>query len=75
MDCFWDEFSKSTIVSGALALTIWGVICYLAVTAQPVPEIMYFGGAAIIGYFFGAKNKQETERIRARLEKEDEKGG
>lgn len=69
MNRFWDLLQQSTIVSGLLALTVWGAIVYLAVTGQPVPDILYFGGASIIGFFFGNKSGAEGERMRARLKK------
>ena len=72
MDRFWDEFSKSTITSGFLAIIIWVIICYLAVMQLPIPDILYFGGAAIIGFFFGAKGKAETSRMRSKLASEDD---
>ena len=58
MDWFAEQFSQSTIISGALALGIWGAIIYLAIAQVPVPEILYFGGASVIGFFFGSKIEQ-----------------
>ena len=47
---FWNEFNKSTIVSGILALAVWGAIIYLAVTNVPVPDVLGAGGGLILGY-------------------------
>jgi len=72
---FWNEFNKSTIVSGILALAVWGAIIYLAVTNVPVPDVLGAGGGLILGYFFGARSGAQTERVQAlnelaRFEKE-----
>lgn len=67
MDRFWDEFSKSTIVSGLLALMVWCAIIYLAITTSEVPEVLAVGGGAIIGYFFRVKSEAQTARIQASI--------
>ncbi len=51
------EFSKSNIISGALALVIWGAIIYLSVRQVEVPDILFAGGTTVLGFFFGAKGK------------------
>jgi len=66
---FWDLLQQSTIVSGLLALIIWGVICYLAVVGQSVQEVLVGGGLSIIGFFFGSKAGTQAERLRSRLKK------
>jgi len=55
MDWFKDEFSKSNIISGFLAIIVWLAVVYLAIMQLPVPEILYFGGASVIAFFFGSK--------------------
>ena len=64
-DRFWDMFSKSMIVSGALAMAVWGAIIYLAIAQIPVPDGLMAGGSLILGFFFGARSGQQTERIQA----------
>lgn len=59
MAWFQEQFAKSNIISGALALAIWGAVIYLAVSQLPIPDILYVGGATIIGFFFGAKQGQK----------------
>jgi len=59
------QWEQSSIISGVLALAIWGAIIFLAVTQAPVPEILYYGGSTVIGFFFGAKVGQETGERRA----------
>lgn len=73
MDWFKNEFSKSNIISGALALAIWAAIIYLAVTQVQVPEILYFGGATVIAFFFGSKVGEQSERLRSEVRKLERK--
>lgn len=61
----WAEFNKSTIVSGVLALGVWGGILYLAVTGQTIPDTLSAGGSLILGYFFGSRSGAQAERIQA----------
>lgn len=49
------EFSKSNIISGSLAIVIWGVVCYLAIVQVDIPEVLTAAGMAVIAFFFGAK--------------------
>ena len=62
---FWAEFNKSTIVSGVLALSVWGAVIYLAVVGVEIPEVLGAGGGLILGYFFGARSGAQTERVKA----------
>lgn len=67
MEWFKSEFAKSNIIGGLLALAIWGVICYLAIVGRSVPEILYYGGASVIAFFFGSKAGQvdaKSEMVR-----------
>jgi len=55
---------SSVIISGALALGIAGAIVYLAVTGQPIPDVLATAFATIIGFFFGARQgRAEAERV------------
>lgn len=51
---FWDLFEKNVIISGALAAMMFGVVGYLAVTGQPIPEVIAGLAGTVCGYFFGA---------------------
>ena len=62
---FWNEFNKSTIVSGILALAVWGAVIYLAIAGIDIPEVLGAGGGLILGYFFGARSGAQTERVQA----------
>ena len=54
------EFAKSNIISGTLAIVIWGVVCYLAVVQVPIPEVLSAAGMAVIAYFMGSKQGAKT---------------
>ena len=76
MQWFKTEFSKSNIISGLLAVVIWGVVCYLAVTQAPIPDVLTAAGMAVIAFFFGAKQGIKTGYSEAmrdidRVQKED----
>ncbi len=72
MNRFWDEFSKSTIMSGLLALLVWGIIGYLAIVGREIPIVLATGGGAIIVFFYGAKSEASAARLQARLLKSTE---
>jgi len=55
VDTFWSLLRESVIVQGIMTLMLWGAIVYLAVTAQPIPELLATGGVAILGFWFGSK--------------------
>jgi len=57
------QWEQSSIISGILALSIWGAIIFLAVSQSPIPDILYAGGTGVMGFFFGAKvGQQQGER-------------
>lgn len=62
MERFWDEFSKSTITSGILAILVWGAIIYLSIAGMDLPDALTVGGGSIIGYFFAAKSNAQSAR-------------
>lgn len=64
MKWFKQEFSKSNIISGILALLIWGVIAYLSIVQITVPEILYYGGTSALAFFWGSKVGVQGERLR-----------
>lgn len=64
MEWFKGQFAQSTIISGTLAIAIWSAIIYLAIVGQTIPEILYFGGASVIGFFFGSKVGKVEGRLR-----------
>lgn len=60
MSWFRSEFSKSNIISGALALVIWVVVCYLAIVQAEIPDVLTAAGMAVIAFFFGSKQGART---------------
>lgn len=60
-----EEFSKSNIISGCLAIAIWGAVIYLSVIQAPIPDLLYAGGMSIIAFFFGSKVGQREGMDRA----------
>ena len=62
MNRFWDAWEKSTIVSGTVALGLTVAVIYLSVIQAPIPEALSFGFGAVIGFFFGSKGRDATER-------------
>ena len=63
MNWLQSQWEQSSIISGILALAIWGAIIYLAVAQLPIPDILYAGGTGVMGFFFGAKvGQQQGER-------------
>lgn len=67
MEFFWREFAKSNIISGLLAVAVWFAIIFLAVTSRDVPEVLVSGGLAVIGFFFGSKVGEQSERLRTQV--------
>jgi len=55
MEWLKGEFSKSNIISGLLALGVFGTIIYLSVMQLPIPEILILLAGTIGGFFFGSK--------------------
>ena len=49
---------ESVIISGTLALALVGGVIYLAVTGEPIPEILAALAGAATGYFFGTGKPQ-----------------
>ena len=66
MDKFWELMEKNVLVSSLLAAGLVGAVIYLAVTGQPIPEIIAALCGTVVGYFFGAKVQQATNSAKAR---------
>ena len=58
MDKFWDLLRESVIVQGILVIMIVGLIAYLLVMKQEVPEQLWDAFLLILGFFFGSKLRQ-----------------
>jgi len=59
---FWDLLRESVIMQGTLALVMVGVICYLYLTGQDVPDPLVNFVALILGYYFGSKTTMAQMR-------------
>ena len=57
---FIDLWKSSALIQGSMALTGFGVICYLSVVGRPVPEILAAIVGTIVGYYFGTKTTQPS---------------
>jgi len=66
------QWEQSSIISGLLALGIWGGIIALALQQAPIPDILYAGGMGVIGFFFGAKVGQQAGERSALLRMVDD---
>lgn len=55
MSKFWDLLSKSIITQSVITLLVMGVVLYLVVTSQPVPDWVQGLAGVIVGFFFGSK--------------------
>jgi len=63
MKTFWDLLKKSVIGQVLIAVLLVGTTCYLWVTGQPVPtELLAFDGL-VLGFFFGSKLGQSSEKL------------
>ena len=58
-DKFVDLWKSSAIVQGLMALAGFGVICYLAIAQQPIPELLAALVGTMVGFYFGTKTKQQ----------------
>lgn len=48
---------SSALIQGCMALASIGAIVYLAVADKPIPDVLVGVVMAIIGYYFGTKEK------------------
>lgn len=62
MNKFWELFEKNVVISGALAVVMFGVVGYLAVTGQPIPEVVAGLAGTVAGYFFGSGKASSAVR-------------
>lgn len=52
---FWTLLRDSVIIQGIVTLACVGTIIYLAVTGQPIPELLQTVTTLVIGFWFGSK--------------------
>ena len=49
------QWEKSNLLSGVLAIAVWGAIIYLSVIGRDPPDVLVGAGGIIMGFFFRAK--------------------
>ena len=52
---FADLWKSSSLIQGIMALAAMSAIIYLAIAAQPIPDVLIGALMAIIGYYFCTK--------------------
>jgi len=52
-----DLWRTSSLIQGTLALTVTAAIIYLAIQGREIPDLLTAIVMAIIGFYFGAKNR------------------
>jgi len=57
-DRLLDLLASSVIVQGLVTLCLVGVLCYLALRGQPIPEELKAAALLCLGYYFGSKSQQ-----------------
>lgn len=55
MDKLFDLLRESVLVQGLLALSVIGVVLYLAVQGKEIPRDLWGLTALILGFYFGSK--------------------
>lgn len=54
---FISLWKSSSLIQGAMALSSVAAIIYLSITGQPIPDILAAIVMAIIGFYFGTKQR------------------
>lgn len=54
------NWRSSDVIQGVMALLSLGAIVYLAVTGKPIPDVLVGVVMAIIGFYFGTKERTTT---------------
>ena len=58
MKRFWDLLAESVIIQGLLTLGVLGLIAYLLIVRQEVPNELWAILSLIVGFFFGSKSRR-----------------
>ena len=56
-DKFVELFKSSALIQGTMALACTGAIIYLSIVGREIPEVLVGIIMAIIGFYFGSKNR------------------
>ena len=55
MDKFWDLLNRSVIIQAVITLVFSGLIAFLVIKQQDVPEELWLAFGSILGFYFGTK--------------------
>jgi len=58
---FWKLLEQSVLISGALAMMLVGVACYLWATGQEVPKELFALLGTVVGFFFGQRSERRIK--------------
>jgi hypothetical protein len=58
----YDLFKSSTIIQGTMAIGVTGTIGYLYIRSMNVPDTLISIVMLILGYYFGSKTQQRTNK-------------
>jgi len=75
MKWFQDQFAQSNVISGFVVVALVVVISYLAVTGQPIPEVLSVGFSTVVAFFFGSKMGQRDGYAQAMRQAEKAQKG
>lgn len=67
MVSFFERLFANVGVQDVIAMAFTGVVCFLWLTGQEVPEGLLNVTLIIIGFFFGDKNAQRTQASTAEM--------
>lgn len=56
---FAAAWAKNTIITGFLAIVIWGSIIAMAFMERTIPEVLAVAGGAVIAFFYRFKTEQD----------------
>lgn len=63
---FWELFAESVIIQALMALILLGVISYLYVVGQEVPDTLVNAFMIILGFYFGGKTQMAVVKKKAK---------
>jgi len=71
MQTFLDLLKQSVIIQGILAVGFCSAVVYLAITGQPIPDILVNVTMLIVGFFFGAKSTATAHSLIESMKREE----
>ena len=61
---FWPFLRDSVIISGFISVVLVSAVVYLAVTGQPVPDVLTGALFTVVGFFFGSRKGHAEAEVR-----------